>query len=109
MTGAPIELGPLFAARTPRCSPAHVWPRYNWEPEKMVARPVWLYPPERWSDHASELDEQHDALRSGIACPPPHGERLHDSAPPLSSSCGQRHGTFDSGEDRRADSSMGGR
>jgi len=46
---------------------AHVWPRYNWEPDTMIGRPVWLYPPERWSDRASELGEQHNALRAGIA------------------------------------------
>jgi len=33
----------------------------------MIGRPVWLYPPEWWSDHASELGEQHDALRASIA------------------------------------------
>jgi hypothetical protein len=25
----------------------HVWPRYGWEPQKMIGRPGWLYPPER--------------------------------------------------------------
>lgn len=45
---------------------AHVWPRYNWETEEMIGRPVWLYPPERWSEHASELSEEQDALRARI-------------------------------------------
>ena len=46
---------------------AHIWPRYNWEPEEMRGLPVWLYSPQRWSDRATELGEQHDALRAGIA------------------------------------------
>lgn len=37
---------------------AHVWPRYGWEADGVVGRPVWLYPLERWralrppSDHS---------------------------------------------------------
>jgi diadenosine tetraphosphate (Ap4A) HIT family hydrolase len=45
---------------------AHVWPRYEWEPAHVVGKPVWLYPPERWSDPADQLSEQHDALRARI-------------------------------------------
>lgn len=46
---------------------AHVWPRYNWEPAEVVTRPVWLYPPERWTDPTTLLGAQHDALRNAIA------------------------------------------
>ena len=46
---------------------AHVWPRYEWEPAELVGRPVWLYPESRWSDAASQLGPQHDALRAAIA------------------------------------------
>ncbi len=46
---------------------AHVWPRYEWEPDELIGRPVWLYPVERWSDPSSALDEQHDDLRAAIA------------------------------------------
>ena len=46
---------------------AHVWPRYEWEPDGLVGKPVWLYPAERWSDPATALGPQHEALRTAIA------------------------------------------
>lgn len=45
---------------------AHVWPRYEWEPDEQIGRPVWLYPAERWGDPSSVLDERHDDLRAAI-------------------------------------------
>jgi diadenosine tetraphosphate (Ap4A) HIT family hydrolase len=45
---------------------AHIWPRYDWEPEHLVGRPVWLYPVERWSDPATALGTEHDALRAEL-------------------------------------------
>ncbi|HET9128827.1 MAG TPA: diadenosine tetraphosphate hydrolase [Propionibacteriaceae bacterium] len=45
---------------------AHIWPRYVWEPPELVARPVWLYPPERWRDPATALGVEHDVLRRRI-------------------------------------------
>ena len=45
---------------------AHVWPRYEWEPPDLVGKPVWLYPPEKWSDPSSALGPQHAALRAAI-------------------------------------------
>ncbi|MDX3281716.1 diadenosine tetraphosphate hydrolase [Streptomyces scabiei] len=45
---------------------AHVWPRYEWEPPELVGRPVWLYPPERWSDERYALGPRHDALREAV-------------------------------------------
>ncbi|MGW9636001.1 HIT family protein [Nocardiopsis alba] len=45
---------------------AHVWPRFEWEPADLVARPVWLYPRERWSDERYALGSQHDDLREAI-------------------------------------------
>lgn len=45
---------------------AHVWPRYDWEPADLVGRPVWLHPPERWSDPATRLGPQHQELREEI-------------------------------------------
>lgn len=45
---------------------AHVWPRYEWEPADLVHRPVWLYPPESWSDPVTALGPQHDGLRAAI-------------------------------------------
>ncbi len=32
----------------------------------MRGRPVWLYPEARWSDPATALGAQHDALRAAI-------------------------------------------
>ncbi|MFF0592186.1 HIT family protein [Streptomyces antibioticus] len=45
---------------------AHVWPRFDWEPEDLVGRPVWLYPPERWGDPEFALGPRHDVLRAAI-------------------------------------------
>ncbi|MFF1926312.1 HIT family protein [Streptomyces sp. NPDC058221] len=46
---------------------AHVWPRFAWEPDELVGRPVWLYPRECWSDTKYALGPQHDALREAIS------------------------------------------
>jgi diadenosine tetraphosphate (Ap4A) HIT family hydrolase len=45
---------------------AHVWPRYEWEPEHIVRHPVWLHPDTHWSDPALALGPEHDALREAI-------------------------------------------
>jgi diadenosine tetraphosphate (Ap4A) HIT family hydrolase len=45
---------------------AHVWPRYGWEPPELLRRPVWLYPPERWTDPRTALGPAHDALRAAL-------------------------------------------
>jgi diadenosine tetraphosphate (Ap4A) HIT family hydrolase len=45
----------------------HIWPRYHWEPDDLVGKPVWLYPNAYWSDPAKSLGPQHDQLRSAIA------------------------------------------
>ncbi|WP_411073972.1 HIT family protein [Streptomyces sp. cmx-4-7] len=44
----------------------HVWPRFDWEPAGLVGRPVWLYPPDRWSDERFRLSPRQDALRGAI-------------------------------------------
>ncbi|SCE92092.1 Diadenosine tetraphosphate (Ap4A) hydrolase [Micromonospora coriariae] len=46
---------------------AHIWPRYEWEPPRLVGMPVWLYPPDTWRDPATALGPQHDELRAAIA------------------------------------------
>ena len=46
---------------------AHVWPRYDWEPPELVARPVWLYPVDHWTDPAHRLGPEHDELRAALA------------------------------------------
>jgi diadenosine tetraphosphate (Ap4A) HIT family hydrolase len=45
---------------------AHVWPRYDWEPEDLVRRPVWLYPREMWSEERYALGARHSPLREAI-------------------------------------------
>lgn len=45
---------------------AHVWPRYEWEPEDLVGWPVWLYPQERWTSEEFALGPRHDLLREAI-------------------------------------------
>ncbi|MET9814517.1 MULTISPECIES: diadenosine tetraphosphate hydrolase [unclassified Streptomyces] len=45
---------------------AHVWPRYEWEPEDLVRRPVWLYPREMWSAERYALGPRHVPLREAV-------------------------------------------
>lgn len=44
----------------------HIWPRYDWEPDELRGRPVWLYPGSRWHDPTAALGARHDALRAAI-------------------------------------------
>jgi diadenosine tetraphosphate (Ap4A) HIT family hydrolase len=45
---------------------AHVWPRYEWEPQGLVGKPVWLYPQDRWTSEEFALGSRHDLLRETI-------------------------------------------
>ena len=45
---------------------AHVWPRYDWEPDDLVRMPVWLYPRDSWSAPEHALGPRHDPLRAAI-------------------------------------------
>jgi diadenosine tetraphosphate (Ap4A) HIT family hydrolase len=45
---------------------AHAWPRYLWEREDLVRRPVWLHLLDSWRDPAMVLGPQHDGLRAAI-------------------------------------------
>ena len=45
---------------------AHIWPRYGWESEELIRRPVWLYDLKHWTDPTTRLGQQHDSLRAGI-------------------------------------------
>ncbi|MFJ6555706.1 HIT family protein [Streptomyces luteogriseus] len=45
---------------------AHVWPRYDWEPEELVRLPVWLYPRERWSEERYAVGPRQDRLREAF-------------------------------------------
>lgn len=46
---------------------AHAWPRYEWEPDDVRQLPVWLYPPENWSEPEFSLSPQHDQLRRELS------------------------------------------
>ncbi len=46
---------------------AHVFPRYDWEPEEYRRRPPFSYPADRWTDARHQLaDERHGALRADL-------------------------------------------
>jgi len=46
---------------------AHVWPRYDWEPEEYRIGPVWRYPREQRYAKEHEYSEDRDGkLRAGI-------------------------------------------
>lgn len=46
---------------------AHIRPPYEWEPHELVARPVWLYSPDHWTDPVHRLGAARDLLRSKLA------------------------------------------
>ncbi|MGW5636721.1 HIT family protein [Streptomyces sp. NPDC003832] len=45
---------------------AHVWPRFDWEPDELRSGPVWWYPRDRWRDERFRLGPRHRALRAAI-------------------------------------------
>lgn len=45
----------------------HIWPRYDWEPDDVVRKPVWTYPAARWQDPATALGSDHNELRAALA------------------------------------------
>jgi diadenosine tetraphosphate (Ap4A) HIT family hydrolase len=46
---------------------AHIFPRYEWEPEELKLYPVWRYPNEKWSDRQYHYNEEkHRELRAKI-------------------------------------------
>ena len=45
---------------------AHLFPRYAWEPQDRIGRPVWLYDPAEFYGPDAALAPRHDALRSRI-------------------------------------------
>ncbi|MFF4328172.1 HIT family protein [Streptomyces sp. NPDC001591] len=46
---------------------AHIWPRYDWEPEHLVRMPVWRYTDEEcWRGDRHALAPRHDAIRAAI-------------------------------------------
>jgi len=48
---------------------AHVFPRYNDEPEQLKTKPVWLYPQEAWENNAFDLERDRaimESIRAGL-------------------------------------------
>ncbi len=45
---------------------AHLWPRYDWEPEDLVHGAVGGYPVTSWSNIDHRLGARHDQLRSEL-------------------------------------------
>lgn len=46
---------------------AHIFPRYDWEPPKLLSMPVWQYPADRWRDPAYAYSpERHGDLRDRL-------------------------------------------
>jgi len=50
---------------TPRLH-AHVWPRYDWEPDARKIRQVGRYPLSRWNEPESQLGIAHRELRDAL-------------------------------------------
>lgn len=47
---------------------AHVFPRYEWEPEERKIMPIWLYPKEyRFSPEYMFSEEKHNKMKTQIA------------------------------------------
>lgn len=46
---------------------AHIFPRYSWEEPERLRKPVFLYPPDRWTDPRYQYNEtEHGELRERI-------------------------------------------
>ena len=45
---------------------AHIWPRYEWEPEEHRCRQVGWYPLSYWHEPATQLGPQHIAMRDEL-------------------------------------------
>ena len=46
---------------------AHIFPRYDWEPEELKMHPVWRYPDEKWTDRRYQYNEEkHGELRKRL-------------------------------------------
>ncbi|MEU9058790.1 diadenosine tetraphosphate hydrolase [Streptomyces sp. NPDC048430] len=60
------RVNPEILGNTDSFLHAHVWPRFEWEPNDLAGAPVWLYPRDRWSDERFRLGSQHDVLRGVI-------------------------------------------
>jgi diadenosine tetraphosphate (Ap4A) HIT family hydrolase len=47
---------------------AHIFPRYEWEPEERKHMPVWQYPTEKWYDRMYQYtDEKHFEMKEKLS------------------------------------------
>lgn len=46
---------------------AHVWPRYDWEPDGLVVGPVARYSEDHWRNADTRLGPRHDPIRAALA------------------------------------------
>jgi diadenosine tetraphosphate (Ap4A) HIT family hydrolase len=47
---------------------AHIFPRYDWEPEERVPKPVWLYTEDHWFDPKYQFSvEEHGEMKEKLA------------------------------------------
>jgi diadenosine tetraphosphate (Ap4A) HIT family hydrolase len=62
-----IRVNYEILGNTDRFLHAHVFPRYSWEAAERLPKPVFLYPPDRWTDARYQYsDRDHGALRERI-------------------------------------------
>jgi diadenosine tetraphosphate (Ap4A) HIT family hydrolase len=47
---------------------AHIFPRYDWEPEERIPKPVWLYTEDHWFDPKYQFSvEEHGEMKEKLA------------------------------------------
>ncbi|MCM3767698.1 HIT family protein [Neobacillus niacini] len=47
---------------------AHIFPRYEWEPEEKIPKPVWLYTEDHWFDRKYHFSvEQHGEMKETLS------------------------------------------
>lgn len=69
----PLRVNYSIYGNTDAILHAHVFPRYEWEPEDRKPYPVWLYPKENWTNNDNQFtEEKHGDLKKAIA------KRLND-------------------------------
>ncbi|ERL66693.1 HIT family protein [Schleiferilactobacillus shenzhenensis] len=63
----PVRVNYDILGNTDQFLHAHVFPRYAWEKAERLAKPVWLYAPDNWSDPGKHYDPaRDDPLRAQI-------------------------------------------
>ena len=64
----PVRINYGILANSTPVLHAHLYPRYDWEPEERRSRNVWTYPDEIWNDDAHKFDEaRHGMLKMQLA------------------------------------------